>query len=359
MSELRELDVKVLENAIFLPGNARGGGVISSEGDYQPSSYTSRCFAEARKYDYEEVLLEHSDEEVICLGIVNPCWGHCLTDSLKFLWVRFSDRHSLRNIKNLKFVYAMQYPNQVLPDNFLGVLSRLGIPETRLVKVTKPTRFKRIYLPEECFWHEPGRGRFFTIEYEHLLDVLTSGLRKGQDRKIYLTRSRWRGRTIDYGETQIAEYFHAIGYEVISPELVPFSEFLSMMANCSVLAATEGSIAHNAVFLRKGARIVLLRKSKWSNDYQRAINVARHLDVLYIDANRTWLVNPKTPWEGPFFLYVSPALRAWGGEVKCMFPYGQYVMYLLEILCMKAFRFMRLVYAQRRNLEKILKRGIV
>lgn len=343
----RRLRVACFPSAIILPGCGKGGGILSAEGEYQPSSYFYRGATDAHAYAYNRDEVRIIGGEALYLGLINPCWGHCLTDGIKFLWVLFSDGLTDAQKRIIRLVYTTQTPTDKLPANFISILECLGVEESRLVRIDKPTRVAHLYLPDECFWNESGRGRFFTEEYVQLLDRLTLPSPETIQRKVYLTRSNWQGRTNDYGESDVAHYFSSIGFEVISPETLSLDGLREMLGGCAVLAATEGSIAHNAVFLREGTKLILLRKSNWTNDYQVAVNEARKLDVTYVDANRTWLVDPRTPWEGPFFLYVSQGLvQLLGG--KSFFPVCKYTVYLSIVIYRKCHRLLRIVYAKMR-----------
>ena len=103
-------------------------------------------------------------------------------------------------------------------------------------------------------------------------------------------------------------------------------EQLKVLYNCESFATTEGSISHNALFLKNGAHLVCLRKSAYINNYQFSINQMKMLRVTLIDANLT--LPSDEPWFKPFFMYVSPQLRAWAKIRHSFFPAFQYLVYL-------------------------------
>lgn len=327
-----ELNVHQLTDAVVLPGCPKGGGVVSADGEYFESSFVHRGHGQSGAYSAE--VVDEVSDPVIYIGLFNLCWGHCLTDGLKFIWALFSNKLPEDDRKHARVVYTMLYPRATLPKNFLALLQRLGIEENRLLRVDRPTRFAKLYLPDESFWFDKGVGRFYTKEYADLLNRISLREVKLTGEKIYLTRSAWKGRVADYGESRIANYFRDRGYRIVSPENLSLEESIDILGGCSTLAATEGSIAHNAVFLRPGSNLVLLRKADWFNDYQLAIDSAKKLLVTYVDANRTILMDGTAPWNGPFFLYVTKYLVSFGGG-RAHFPVGEYVRYVFTVLHMK------------------------
>ena len=109
-----------------------------------------------------------------------------------------------------------------------------------------------------------------------------------------------------------------------------------MLSRCNCLAATEGSIAHNALFLPDNAKLVVVRKANYINDVQMTINQIRDLDVTIIDAFRDeFIARPREPWRGPFFVYVSKELANFLGISKMQFPIALYFRYFLSFLKMR------------------------
>ena len=107
----------------------------------------------------------------------------------------------------------------------------------------------------------------------------------------------------DLFQKNIEKLFKSMGFKIIKPEKLKFNEQLRILQNCKCFAATEGSISHNAIFLKEGTKTILLRKCWGINEYQLVVNSARNLDVIYVDAH---LSVPKiNKFGGPFFMYIN------------------------------------------------------
>ena len=102
------------------------------------------------------------NETVVYVGSFIASWGHEITDNLKRLWFYFDERFS--DLKNLKFVFtsARHIRNELPSDNFWALLKSLGIPKTQFHLIETPTRFARVFLPEDCFFLIQIRRLFAT-----------------------------------------------------------------------------------------------------------------------------------------------------------------------------------------------------
>lgn len=160
-----------------------------------------------------------------------------------------------------------------------------------------------------------GFYRYYTQEYRELIDRIISKVTADKQEKVYLTRTRLHDYR-DYGEKKIEKAFKEKGYKIVSPERLTLKEQISIYKGANILATTEGSISHNAVFMRQGAQLVVLRKCDCFNTYQEAINDVHSLNVTYIDAHLSCFVDAKAPWFGPFFLYCNDNLSRFLGCKK-------------------------------------------
>ncbi len=254
----------------------------------------------------EEVI----DEEVIFIGTLWCMWGHLITDFATHLWP------VLTLPKSLRVAYMVGSATQTLPANFKGLLAALGVSADRLVEVRKPTRVRKVHFGEPSLWHERGTGVLrWTDDYARTIDEAISGVlgpaRPTPRRKVYFTRTGLVKNRKDFGEAAIEDAYRRAGFEVVSPEKLSFAETVRLLAETETLAATEGSVSHNALFLPKGAHLEILRKCGVANGYQEAINRWRELDVKVFNVsfgNR--LAVPQEACRGPFLLGVTPELAA-------------------------------------------------
>lgn len=334
----RRLSVTAYDAALVLPGCPQGGGVIDAGGRLVACSVVQNGWPKGGLYafDRKEVV----DEEVVYLGMFYSCWGHVITDNLKHLWFRTSPEVDAR-LRRLKFVYTTTHIGPEMPENFKEMLRLLGLEFNKLVRIERPTQFRRVYVPEPCFGPvKPGTPYRYTKEYAGIVERLLSaaGAEPGPaDRSVYFTRTGWKLDRAE-GEKRIETVFRDLGYEIVRPETLSFVQMVRLLSRVRNFAATDGSCAHNALFLRKGARAVVIRKAAYSNLYQAIVGQVRGLETVYVDANRSdMLADDRCPVLGPFFLYVNDRLARFAG-VRPRFPVLAYLCYALPQLPRKLFR---------------------
>jgi len=331
----RRLSVTAYDSALVLPGCARGGGVIGADGKLVECSVVQNGWPKGGFYESPEP--EAVDEDVVYLGMFYSCWGHAITDNLKHLWF-LGDEAADGRIKRLKFIYTTTHIGPVLPENFLRLLQVLGFDPGRIVRIERPTRFRRVYVPDPCFGPiTSGTPYRYTREYGRMVSSVIAAVAAGEGspgRSVYFTRTGW-GLDRAEGESRIEKVFRDLGYEIVHPERLTFEEMVRLLARVRNFASTDGSCAHNALFLPEGARAIVIRKAKYCNFYQAIIGQVRHLDTVYVDANRSdMLHDDNVPAFGPFFLYVNERLAAFAG-IRPHFPRFAYLVYAFPRLLKK------------------------
>jgi len=333
------LSVRCVESGIVVPGPAGG---IAENGSMIVESMAYRVACPPKFRKVPDAKLQY-DEEVLYLGCFESCWGHCITDDLKHLWPLCGP--GAEKYRSMKWVCTLTRPEKQLPQNFIELLALLGIDERKIEKVCEPAKFRKIYLPDECFYaDETSCRRYFTKEYSAIVDELiekavSGGAHESPAEKIYFTRTGWRKGNPDFGERHLERAFEQKGYRIVRPETLSFAETVRIVNGCRSLAATEGSCAHNSLFMRKGMSLVVVRKADYICEYQIPINQLRDLDVTYIDANGTTLLESKScPFSGPFFLYCNKRLADYL-NVKPCFPVLDWVSYLATWARLKVLRF--------------------
>ena len=256
--------------------------------------------------------------------------------------------------KNCLIGYSLLYDNSELSNIFIHLLELLGIEKKRLRKIDSPIAYSRVYLPEECFVSGVSRRNwYYTKEYQLIIEFLINKCNVDktlEGNKVYFSREKIHdGR--DYGEYKIREAFQKKGFLVYYPECISFEEQVKILQNCSVFVATEGSVAHNAVFLNKNAELVILRKAEYVNSFQTIINKAFNIKTTFIDINRTSLLfSEDIISTGPFFLYPSKYLCNYLNIVYQGFPYIDYLKYLIPLLRyrLKTLLIKKIIYSSKR-----------
>lgn len=317
------------ENACVLPRSPRSPGGLVAGGRFVPDS----AFGEdgpspdSPPADFPDPPFE--DAEVVYIGMMVPVWGHCLTDNLRHLWFLLDPRFA--SLSRLPLVFS-SWNAAPLPDNFFTILARLGVDRARLREIRRPVRFAKVHFPTPCFVgrNSPGRHlRLFTPEYDRLLQKLAEGIPPRTDvDSVYFSRNGLQPYR-DYGEALVERVFQKLGYAVFRPDLLSLEDQIALLKNCRRFAGTDGSVLHNSAFLPRGASLAIVRKADYFNSYQAALNQLRDLDVTYIDAHRSVMNPRKRPFEGPFFMYVSPHLARFAGISKPPFPLFLFLKYVL------------------------------
>lgn len=340
----QELSVRVLRNVVAVPivGYA---GLYEKSGNAIASSYYVRNVNLVTNFSVDgHEGVRTIEEPVFFLGKFNVCWGHCITDMLKFLWP-FLELERYPALKQCRIVYTTLSRTDQLPENYLAMLSGLGIDANRLVRVDQATVLRTCYFADECFWAESGEEEnehCYASEYGAIINAICKGCssaaKSHAGRKIYLSRRSWNGWVKgEFGEQFIEDAFAAAGFDIVHPERLSFGEFVATMQNADEVASMECSTSHNALFMRPGAKLILLRKYNRVNLYQMTINQVKSLDVDYVDVYGTlnWaFVNSNQRGEGPFFVYVTKMLANYLG-CRPHFPIGEFCRYLGCAITMK------------------------
>lgn len=325
-----KLILETFNNAMIVPGE----GVFSRTGEYinGTSVHSEWPHDETKPQEYEEL-----DDTVIYLGVFHPCWGHCITDNLQRLWI-FLEQIKDEQYKNLSCVYTCLKSRPCLPNNFWQMLEVLGVDRKCLKCLDKTTKFSKVIIPQSCFRLDVStKLRKYTKEYSNLIETIIRRCQMeelGPSRSIYLSRVKWNN-AYERGEIRVQKVFQGLKYEIISPEVLNFKSMVALLSSSKRFASTDGSCAHNAVFCPKDAEVVIVRKASYINGYQPVINEVRDLNVTYIDANCSNILwDKKSPWSGPFFLYVNDNLARYAG-VKPSFPFFEYSFFFVYVLYRK------------------------
>lgn len=319
----RKLQVKELQDAVVVPFQ----GIFDSTGKHIDESYLHIHHNACKSFTAPSGTTEYIDEAVY-IGMFINIWGHCLTDCMKHLWpILTSDER----FKTLPLVWVPSRPGIKIFENFWKMLDLLGIPREHIKEIQSPTRVNKLWLPDQCYFTDDNNyQRLCTPEYGQLFEKISSFIESGQEEKIYFTRSALTVHNRDYGEKNVEKVFKRLGYRIYSPEKLTLEQTISLLKGCKSFACTDGSIAHNSLFLPKGTQFTIIRKADTVNSYQSPINQVRDLDVTIIDANWTrFLYNKLAPWDGPFFIYDNAKLRSWSG-IRTLFPIGSFIAYLWD-----------------------------
>jgi len=327
----RNLCVRCLPEAIVVPGGMHGGGIVH-DGRYLPEAMMHRGWYAEKWLQLPREAVDVSGA-VVYLGDFYSCWGHCITDGLKFAWAFLPGELQKWVKEDVRFVYITTTPGEKLYENFLQLWDLVGVRREQMLRIDRPTRFERVYLPDESYYLDQESGlRYYTDEYKRTIDWIRGKVMQSNCPLVHdvlFSRTLWKTAKPDFGESRVEQIIaDAIKCERISPERLTIEELIRLLMSCKRLITTEGSVAHNSVFLRDGAELVLLSKADYNNGYQPPISQMRNLKVTKLKAHASrWFWHPSEPWRGPFFLRVTRECADYFG-VREDFPVIEYVKYL-------------------------------
>ena len=322
------------DNAYIVPSQpdkGQIGGVFTENKIFVRSSALHEGSSESVVVVNDDNLFE-SEDIVIYLGTFHSIWGHALTDSLKKVWFLETEtgRELLRNGAKLVYIY-LEYS-----DSYTRyMLHMAGIDLENLYEIKKTTRFKRIYVPDNSIIYNPlNEARCFTKEYAIVIEKMIKAFElqhtfigsNGFD-KVYFSRRKIFQNGREWGENNIERVFYNLGYKTIYPETLSIDEQINILRNCSHFATTEGSISHSAIFCKPGTNVILVRKCNRINFHQLLINEVAKLNITYIDANKSYVLNEAMPLKGPFYMCITKEMKNFYGRCIFAFPYWMHWSY--------------------------------
>lgn len=324
----KELSFQEFDNAYVLPSKDMWkdgkclGGVVTTDGQFVESSAWhegQRC----DKYSFDPTLATVDEHVAIYMGFFFSCWGHAITDNLKKLWFLNTDECKSLLSQGAKLIYITT-DNKPQPSYVKRLFELAGTNLDSFELITDITRFRKIYVPDNSFIADNGQ-RYYTKDYVNTIDCIKNRVSKILQqnevfpRKIYFTRTHIKSMR-DWGELSIEKAFRKKGYIVIAPEECTVEKQIALLMHCSHFATTEGSISHNVVFCSSATDVAIVRKCNDVNKYQMAMNEVSGVDVTYIDAHNSIMVPEKSPWAGPFYLFINKQLSAYLGVHSSFWP---------------------------------------
>lgn len=317
----RESDV--YENAIILPARrcmdfgttvmaSHEGGVCDENYNFIAgySRSTKEHFPHIEVIRSYKANVNRIDDETVVYGglIAFNHFGHFLVDGFARLW------------------YAVQHKNEQLRFAFitlgtfdlerfhLKLLELIGIDESRIIIIKEPTKFAKVIVPKQAWYTESGAYNLKL--FRQPWDEIRSKISPKNVSKIYLSRTKLSNQNI-FGESYFEHFFESHGFKILYPEQMPIEEQISYVSGADEIACTYGTLAHQAVFAKDGAKfILLLRHSTLSTPegdcFQNYIHESKKIDFVYIDISLTifpsfhsaysgYLIGPTLYWN--MFLY--------------------------------------------------------
>lgn len=308
-----ELKVQEVENGIILPikklrdipgyDGVFGGGVTTEKyqfvaGHFRKKNDPSANYSVGESYKPEGEP-EVSGETVVFGGIFFRHFGHAIIDGLTRMWWYAENYETLP----YKLVFLTMPDQSSKTDEIF--LQLAGLTKDKYLIVDKPTRFKKILVPDEAVFNlDCGHEKwleFFDLIKENVKKYTPLPLR---EEKIYLSRTQ-----LPEKDAVNEEYLESVakeqGYKIVYPEQLKLEEQIHLIMNAKSIAATMGTLTHLAVFAEPGTELVcFLRKADEITHPQVIINELRKLDWYIVEATKTPL--PTTHVRGIFLYGLTP-----------------------------------------------------
>lgn len=318
-----ELDCHVYDNAVVLPTYNDSwppkGGVRDKSGNWIENS-TAWHYEDKAPFETDDYI----DEEVVYIGSLARIYGHTFTDNIAKVWYVLENKP-----KDLRIAYSAYWKNSAIPQYIIVFFKLLGLDINQFIHITKPTRFKKVFVPDSAFIRHRTKDsiaqthvkmkELYTLMVNNSKEFCPSDITENYQ-KVYFSRTRPKGTPNRYNnfrdlnESDLEKAFRKQGYNIIRPEQLSVISQIYILQHCSSFVATEGSISHNSVFVQDGADVVILKKGKWINRYQLALTLLRNNPTTYVDCHHsTPLNNSQYPHEGPFFLECTRHLESYLG----------------------------------------------
>jgi hypothetical protein len=298
------------ENSTFSerPGWRRCGGVVDKNGKFVEISSHWRTSARDKSYhqficnsyEFSESEVEFIDREAVYAGYCFNHYGHFLVEFAARLY-EFIGKNS-----DAMCVF-MHYHNSETPKFVMEFTDLLGIPRNNVLCIQKPTRFKKVIVPEQSSIIDHG----YAPEYLNIIEAFKSAVTipSPVGDKVYFSRTKFKSESMHFtiGEDIIEDSFRTKGFDIVYPETLSIAEQIAIVKGAKIFAGLNSSTTHNFIFASCGTRALILNNFNIINKSQSIINGIVGGKITWIDAYYGFL--PSMQWPGPFWVTLNKNLQ--------------------------------------------------
>lgn len=259
----RELKVTELDNGIILPpressSRARTyeGGVCDENFNFVAGLVNSPTNKAQRyvwtSYSVDEEELEYVDETVVFGGVLLNHPGHLSRDCLaQRMWWYVQNPDS-----DYKIAVIMIWEHGMWGEGFAKeFLELLGVPDEKLLIIRKPTKFKKILVPDQCFYIFGDR----TKEFITVVDKILENVEAGPYEKVYFSKKKTLRQDM-INEDYFEDFFRKHGYKIVVPEEHSMREKISMLKGAKEFATINGTNSIYSIFCSPDVRLIILER---------------------------------------------------------------------------------------------------
>ena len=304
----RRLNVREVERGLFLPQKKEGGQVLGGVCDENFNFVAGHQLHSVRKasnpndqrhiwgsYEVPPEELTYIDEAVLYGGTLIEHPGHLIVEC-------FGDRMwwaAQNSDSDIKIAVEIIWSNTRLTASSKGnsfvmeILDAFGISEDRLIIIKKPTRFKKIIVPDQasvplyyCFPYEFTSG--YIKPFEHIKKQLSPGKYK----KIYLTK-KYTDQSNIIGEDYFIDFFKNKGFEIIHPEDYTMKEKAEIMYGADEVVTVDGTGSLFTVFCKPTVKLTVLtrRLDFWDTPQQLVTEALGIKEFFMVNVTGSFLNN--------------------------------------------------------------------
>lgn len=284
----------------------RAGGILNNKDEYVEESGSRDGYLRYGKfYKYNVSQINNVNEEVIWFGYFYSHWGHFIIELTGRMWFL------LNNYNGQKIIYISQDGDE-FRGVFLEFMSYLGVPEEKILKIEKPTRFSKIIIPDYAATEYYYSDKYIDLINKVIIESNYENCDFPQNQDIYLSRKKVGDSKIkDFGEAEIERQFLENRFVSVSPEKLSLREQISLWNKAKNIVCINGTLPLNIVFNREKINLIVLNKTNIVHEALISIHeIFNKSNMTYIDVfYDKYKGLTKNIGVGPFFLYRSPKLN--------------------------------------------------
>ena len=306
------LKTELIENGLIMPfKNPNYGGVFTQENKLvEFSAVSNSTLMENRdgsifhswSGELDNELLEKTtpefiDKEAVYIGPVHgkSSYGLFILEVLSKMWFFLDDKN-----KKYTITYTQGNGNS---DELFEFFELLGLKREQFIKIEKPTKFKKVIVPEQAF----RMSDYITKEYFEVIEAIKKQVPASKFKKVYFSKTEWKNATSVFGEKAIEKTFKKNGYKVFYPETLSIKEQISIIKGCEEFAGVMGTNMHNNIFANDEIKCTYLLRTSDMCAAQLLIDKYKRFKVDYVE---TYIELFPTLTTGmPCFIGLTPYLR--------------------------------------------------
>lgn len=314
----RKLRIRTYYDATIIPGI----GVYDSNGTFIDGT----DLHEGKIHEYDKnIQISQIIDEAVYLGTFFYCWGHCITDNIKRMWIFLDNKYPIA-----KYLYSA-YDDYPINDSFIKIMQYLIPANLEYEEIKSAVRVSKLIIPDPCIvtmsdgihYHRYFIDLINKIKMKALqnanesVDSVAENDRviihgKGaiyisdieKERRIYFSRRNNKTKC-EFGNIELDNIFERAGFQIIYPEEWSLEEQISILNMADVFVVTEGSISHNAMFVNPQCIVVILKKYSLLNGYSTLIDNIIPRTPIYVDSNLSFITQRGIEYQGPFLIVIN------------------------------------------------------